>query len=76
MIVQQTKKCNFDQHINYYPTFDDPSNFLINDDVTRHQENISSTSHPPITNISPTQEHTHNTHDNNNPPMIQGTNNP
>jgi hypothetical protein len=76
MIVQQTKKRNFDQYINYYPTSDDPSQFLINDDVMRHQENIILTSHPHTTNITPIQLHTHNPHDNNNPPIIQKITNP
>jgi hypothetical protein len=75
MIIQPTKKRNFDQYINYYPTFDNPSNSLNNDDVTRHQENFISTPHPLITNTTPRHEHNYNPHINNNPPITQNTNN-
>jgi hypothetical protein len=66
MTVQQTKKCNYDQYINYYPTFDDPSNSSINDDVMRHQENTLPTSHSSTTHFTSTQEHTYNLYNHNN----------
>jgi hypothetical protein len=76
MIVQQTKKHNFDQYINYHPTFDNPSNSLINDDVTRHQENTRSTPHSPNTHITLIQEYTHNLYNLNNHSTKQHITNP
>jgi hypothetical protein len=76
MIVQQTKKRKFDQHINYYPTFDDPSNSLIIDNVTRHQENIHPTTHPHTNHIIPRQENTRNLYNHNNQAIEQYSSNP
>jgi hypothetical protein len=75
MIVQQSKKRKFDQHINYYPTYDDPLNLPIQDDVTRHQENDNTTTHTRTHNTTPQKQYTHNLFNNTNLTIEQYTTN-
>jgi hypothetical protein len=62
MTEQQNNKRNFDQYNNYYPTFDDPLNITTIDNVTRHQENVQSTSHSSSTHTTSTTENHNNSH--------------
>jgi hypothetical protein len=59
MTEQQNNKRNFDQYNNYYSTYVNP---LINDDVTRQQDNVHSTSHSSSTHTTSITDNLNNHH--------------